>query len=155
MTTTAGREATEFRPEGGVVVGDDGSACAVIAMRAGAEEAVRRGAMLHVLRAWSITSAARPADVPAGIVPSMKEFEAATLVEEESRAEEVLRDCGVSVEVHVVHTGAVKALLRASETADLLVVGSRGGGGFQQLVLGSVAEQCVRHAKCSVLVVRG
>jgi nucleotide-binding universal stress UspA family protein len=145
---------TEFRPGGGVVVGDDGSACAAVALRAAAEEAVRRGVALHVVRAWSITSAVRPADAPPGIVPSMLEFEAATRAEEEGRIARLLTEHPGTVTVQAVHATAAKALLCASETADLLVVGTRGLGGFRNLMLGSVAEQCIRHASCSVLVVR-
>ena len=154
MMGTTWREATEFHPEGGVVAGDDGSACAAVAVRAAAKEAVRRSLTLHVVRAWSLTSAVRPSDVPAGIVPSMTEFEAATLAEEQSRVDDLLRGSDAPWQVHVVHATAVKALLAAAQTADLLVVGTRGRGGFQQLLLGSVAEQCIRHAGCSVLVVR-
>ncbi len=151
--TSSPREVTEVRPDGGVVVGDDGSRDAAAAVRAAAEDAARRGATLHVIRAWSIASAMRPADVPPGIVPSMLEFEAATLAAEQARARELL-DVTVPVEVHAVHATAAKALICASETADLLVVGTRGLGGFKSLVLGSVAEQCIRHAASSVLVVR-
>ena len=46
------------------------------------------------------------------------------------------------------------ALVKASETASLLVVGSRGMGGFTGLLLGSVSQYCTRHASCSVVVVR-
>jgi nucleotide-binding universal stress UspA family protein len=148
------REVTEVRPDGGVVVGDDGSRCAAAALREAAADAHRRGTSLHVIRAWSIANADRPADVPPGIVPSMLEFEAATLAAEQARVEALL-DGTVPVEVHAVHGTAVKALITASETADLLVVGTRGLGGFKNLVLGSVAEQCIRHAASSVLVVRG
>ncbi len=155
MRQRSGREVTEFRPEGGVVVGDDGSAFAAEAVRIAAEEAKRRGLRLHVLRAWSLTSAVRPKDVPSGIVPSMTEFEAATLAAEQARVEALLADSEVEFEVHAVHSTASKALLAAAQTADLLVVGTRGLGGFKHLVLGSVAEQCIRHAGCSVLVVRG
>ncbi len=154
MTTTT-REVTELRPDGGVVVGDDGSTCAATAVRAAAEEAVRRGTMLHVLRAWSLTSAVRPDDVPPGIVPSMLEFEAATLAAERRRVTELLAGVSVEVQVHAVHAAPAKALIAASETAELLVVGTRGLGGFKHLVLGSVAEQCLRHAASNVLVVRG
>jgi nucleotide-binding universal stress UspA family protein len=151
--TSSTREVTEVRPDGGVVVGDDGSRGAAVAVRAAAEDAARRGATLHVIRAWSIASAMRPADVPPGIVPSMLEFEAATLAAEQARVRELL-DVTVPVEVHAVHATAAKALICASETADVLVVGTRGLGGFKSLVLGSVAEQCIRHAASSVLVVR-
>ncbi len=47
-----------------------------------------------------------------------------------------------------------EVLLSRSRDADLLVVGSRGEGGFTGLLMGSVSEKCVRHALCSVLVVR-
>jgi nucleotide-binding universal stress UspA family protein len=154
MSSSQAREVTEFRPEGGVVVGDDGSAYAASAVRAAAEEAVRRGVTLHVIRAWSVTSAVRPADVPPGIVPNMLEFEAATLEDERARVSGLLDDHDGEVQIHAVHTSAAKALLGASEGADLLVVGPRGLGGFRSLVLGSVAEQCIRHAACSVLVAR-
>ncbi len=155
MSTTPPQEVTEVRPDGGVLVGDDGSVCAAAAVRAAAEEATLRGVPLHVVRAWSITSAVRPADVPPGIVPSMLEFEAATVEEERRRVTELLDSPPADLEVHAVHAGAAKALVEAAETADLLVVGTRGLGGFKYLLLGSVAEQCIRHAPCSVLLVRG
>ncbi len=61
---------------------------------------------------------------------------------------------GFPVEYHVVHSPSPQALLSASRGADVLVVGHRGRGGFSGLMLGSVAEQCVRHAVCPILVVR-
>jgi nucleotide-binding universal stress UspA family protein len=154
MTYSPKRELAEFRPDGGVVVGDDGSACGAAAMRAAALEAQCRGVPLHVVRSWTIATAVRPADVPQGLVPSLLEFEAATLATEEQRVKEVLGDVVDTAVVHVVHAPPAKALLTAAETADLLVVGTRGRGGFERLLLGSVADQCIRHAACSVLVVR-
>jgi nucleotide-binding universal stress UspA family protein len=56
--------------------------------------------------------------------------------------------------LHAAHAPAATALLAAAEHADLLVVGSRGIGGFAGLLLGSTSEQLVRHAHCPVLVVR-
>jgi nucleotide-binding universal stress UspA family protein len=44
--------------------------------------------------------------------------------------------------------------LEASKYADMLVVGSRGMGGFRELLLGSVSQQCVHHAACPVVIVR-
>jgi nucleotide-binding universal stress UspA family protein len=154
MTSQLTPEITEVHPDGGVLVGDDGSDCAAAAIKVAGEEAVRRGVTLHVLRAWSITTAVRPADLPRGVVASLQEYEAATLAEEQRRVAELLPDCDAPVEVLVVHAAAAKALIAASKTVDLLVVGTRGVGGFKHLLVGSVAEQCIRYAGCSVLVVR-
>ncbi len=149
-------EVTKFvRPEGGVVVGDDGSEGAAHAVRFALEEARRRGTGLHVIRAWSIMSTSRPADVPAGFAASLAEYEAAAMAQEAARVDHLLgEDKDVPVEVHCVHSPASEALIAASETADVIVVGSRGLGGFRSLVLGSVAEQCIRHASGPVIVVR-
>jgi nucleotide-binding universal stress UspA family protein len=46
------------------------------------------------------------------------------------------------------------ALVTASEGADLLVVGSRGMGGFEELLAGSIVRYCMRHASCSVVLAR-
>lgn len=145
----------QFRPDGGVVVGDDGSEGAAHAVRYALEEARRRGCTLHVVRAWSILSTSRPADVPPGFAASMPEYEAACKEEETARVGHLLgTDLDVPVEVHCVHRPAAQAIIAASETADVVVVGSRGLGGFRSLVLGSVAEQCIRHAAGPVIVVR-
>lgn len=143
------------RPPGGVVVGDDGSTGAADAVRYALEEARRRQGTLHVVRAWSIMSTARPPDVPPGFAASLQEYEAAALREEQARVNSLLgAQPGVPVEVHAVHCPAAQALIVASETADVVVVGSRGLGGFRSLVLGSVAEQVIRHAAGPVIVVR-
>ncbi|HEX6247100.1 MAG TPA: universal stress protein [Nocardioidaceae bacterium] len=143
------------RPDGGVVVGDDGSEGAAHAVRYALEEAKRRGCTLHVVRAWSIMSTARPPDVPPGFAASMHEYEAACAEEESARIEHLLgTDPGVPVDIHCVHSPAAQALIAASESADVVVVGSRGLGGFRSLVLGSVAEQCIRHCDGPVIVVR-
>ena len=143
---------------GGVVVGTDVSHGARAAMRFAVEEARRRGVPLHVVRAWSIHASPRPADVPFGIVPSLVEYEEAVRAELDVEVAEVLGsdmlDGDVVVHRHVVHANAASALIAASEHADLMVVGSRGRGGFAGLLLGSVSEQVVRFAQCPVTVVR-
>ncbi len=58
-----------------------------------------------------------------------------------------------SVKVVAVAGFPAKALIDTSVSAELMVVGSRGGGGFGSLFLGSVASQVVHHAKCPVVVV--
>ena len=149
-------EVTKYaRPDGGVVVGDDGSEGAARAVRYALDEARRRGTGLHVVRAWSIMSTSRPVDVPPGFAASLAEYESAAMAEETARIHALLgAELDVPVEIHCVHSPAAQALIVASETADVIVVGSRGLGGFRSLVLGSVAEQCIRHASGPVIVVR-
>jgi len=60
-----------------------------------------------------------------------------------------------SVTVRAVNGLAAQELIEASRDADLLVVGSRGGGGFARLMLGSVSDKVARHAHCPVVVVPG
>ena len=57
-----------------------------------------------------------------------------------------------SVNMHMVNGFAAKELIDASHDADLVVVGSRGGGGFGRLMMGSVSSQVVHHAACPVVV---
>jgi nucleotide-binding universal stress UspA family protein len=61
---------------------------------------------------------------------------------------------GVRVELRAVQANPAKCLVEMSRDAFILVVGSRGLGGFAGMILGSVSEQTVRHAACPVLVVR-
>jgi nucleotide-binding universal stress UspA family protein len=71
--------------------------------------------------------------------------------------ERALSEAGAeSVEIKrsVVEGHPAAALLDAAKEADLLVVGSRGRGGFAGLLLGSVGEQCAHHAPCPVVIVR-
>jgi nucleotide-binding universal stress UspA family protein len=55
--------------------------------------------------------------------------------------------------VSVLVGDAAGELIRASHDADMLVVGSRGGGGFARLLLGSVSSQVTHHASCPVVVI--
>lgn len=141
--------------DGGIVVGVDGSESSIHALHLAADEARCRGAVLHVLCAWSVRAVPRPADCPPGQVPSLLEYEQEVLRRIRARvAEELGESPPFKIEVHAVHAPSSQALLEASKSADLLVVGHRGRGGFRDMMLGSVAEQCVRQAQCPVLVAR-
>jgi nucleotide-binding universal stress UspA family protein len=61
----------------------------------------------------------------------------------------------VEIRPKVVEGNPAAALLAASAGAELLVLGSRGHGGFVEALLGSVSQHCVHHAKCPVVVIRG
>ena len=95
---------TEVSPEGGVVVGDDGSPGAEAALRYALDEARRRNADLHVIRAWRIADAMTPDASSAGYVPSLTELEANTLQDLRGRVHRVLGEPeDVEVHLHAVY----------------------------------------------------
>lgn len=146
-------ETAEF--DGGIAVGVDGSESSRRALRIAADEARLHAAALHVVRAWSVRTAPRPPDCPAGCVPTLAEYEREVLRRTSALVEaELGSKPPCPVEVHVVHAPPQQALVDASRRARLLVVGHRGRGGVAGLLLGTVAEQCVRDAHCPVLVIR-
>jgi nucleotide-binding universal stress UspA family protein len=136
----------------GLVVGHDGSRAAAEAVRWAARLAGRLDCPLHVVRAWTLSTAPRPASATTGYVPSLLEFEQA--VRERLDRDVARLDLGaVEVTTHVLHGSAARRLLEAAARADMLVVGARGEGGFRGLRFGSTADQVVRHASCPVVVV--
>lgn len=146
------REVVEV--EGGVVVGHDGSKCAQEALRWAARLARRADVDLHVVRAWSMTTAPQPSSWEPGYVPPLTDWEQAVLDELTAHVAAAGLDPATRVTHHVVHRAPVPAMLAAAEGANLLVVGARGRGGFAGLLLGSVSDQLVHHAACPVTVVR-
>jgi nucleotide-binding universal stress UspA family protein len=146
---------TRAVPEGGVVVGHDGSGCAQEALTWAAELADRARWPLHVVRAWRIATAPQPPSWEPGYVPPITDYEAAVQADLESDVAAVLgAERARAAICHVVHAPPVKALIEAAEGADVLVVGARGRGGFAGLLLGSVSDQVTHHAPCPVTVVR-
>ena len=144
----------DVRIDGGILVGHDGSKCAQEALGWAARLAARADMDLHVLRAWSMMSAPRPASWSPGYVPPLEEYEKAVLDELSAHVAAAKLDPAVRVTCHVSHTSAAQAMIKAAEGADLLVVGARGRGGFAGLLLGSTSDQIVHHAPCPVTVVR-
>ncbi|MGY6026581.1 universal stress protein [Streptomyces spinosirectus] len=137
-----------------VVVGVDGSASSLAAVESAAREARLRGASLRVVHAfvWPATHVpigAWPLGPPEGGIHHMVEHLVAEAVE---RARKAAPEIDVS---HVVVTGEPLTVLEAqSRAAELVVVGSRGMGGFVGLLVGSTAVHLVSHGRCPVLVVR-
>jgi nucleotide-binding universal stress UspA family protein len=142
------------RVDGGVVVGHDGSRCAQEALLWAGRLARRADVDLHVVRAWSMTSAPRPRTWEPGYVPPLGEWEQAVRDELAAHVANAKLDPACRVTCHVVHRPPVQGLLGAAEGAQLLVVGARGRGGFTGLLLGAVSDQLVHHASCPVTVVR-
>ncbi|WP_460682976.1 universal stress protein [Modestobacter lapidis] len=146
---------THVTVDGGVVVGHDGSECSQQALEWAAALAERASWPLHVIRSWRMVTAPRPATWEPGYIPPMTDYERAVLSDLQADVVAALgAGRAAAVHCHAVHTAPVKALIEAGAGADLLVVGSRGRGGFRGLLLGAVSDQIVHHAQCPVTVVR-
>lgn len=136
-----------------IVVGIDGSDGSLEALRVAATEARARECTLEVVCAWHpSTMGSIPAfGVGAPAAESLEELRSA--LDNTLAAEGLGPDCEIGVEARVVTGHAAEALLEAAESASLVVVGTRGRGGFTGLVLGSVSQQVVTHARSPVMVV--
>jgi nucleotide-binding universal stress UspA family protein len=139
----------------GIVVGVDGSDHSRRALEWAIREAGLRGAALTVLAVhqvagnhWTGNPEIYPADQPATAVVRRAA---------EDAVQQAVSQAGApgpaSVTVRAVSGLPAQELVAASSDADLVVVGSRGGGGFAKLVLGSVSNQVVSHAACPVAVI--
>jgi nucleotide-binding universal stress UspA family protein len=141
-----------------IVVGVDHSAGAKAALRFALDEARLRQVTLRVVHAWQfgyIGATGLEGWLPAA-GGDVEEFRRSA----EAALEETLRDVGadtdgVAIERRLDQGTPAAVLVEESRGADLLVVGSRGHGGFAQLLLGSVSQQCAQHAFCPVVIVRG
>ena len=140
-----------------VVVGVDGSAGSRAALVHALQDASRRGAAVDVVAAFEHPEYWVPHYGPPSV--TLEEVREDVRCDTEALVQEVTRELAgrlpalPPVTVHTVPGGAVPALLRAAEGADLLVVGSRGRGGFASMLLGSVSLSCALHAPCPVTVV--
>ena len=146
-----------------MVVGVDGSAGSYEALRWALAEARLRKAPLRILHAWIYLHALVPALVGYpytrdSIEPAVADAAAAAQQAAEAIFEQALLELGavddVEVERVIVQGSPAQALIDAVSERDLLVVGSRGHGGFAGLLLGSVSQQCAQHARCPVVIVR-
>ena len=134
-----------------VAVGVDSSQTALDACRWAAREAALRHATLRIVHAWSYPYIAAP--LAASVVSDEEMQAAAREVAEEAAAEVRSSNPELEIEIETAAGPATAVLVAASKEADLLVVGSRGLGGFAELALGSVSHYCVHHAHCPVVVV--
>lgn len=132
-----------------IVVGIDGSENAEQALRFALEEARLRGATLELVCAWEVPSLAYSGGYAPATLGEDLESDARKLLEEAAER------CGtvVPIELRAVKGQAADALMHAAEGADLLVVGSRGHGGFTRLLLGSVSQQVAHHTRVPLAIV--
>jgi nucleotide-binding universal stress UspA family protein len=135
-------------PAAVIVVGVDGSDGSNDALRWAAGQATLMGASIRAVASWrwpSYVTRVPPGADPAGDTTR-------TLTESLARLRAEFPDLDISE--HVVQGPAGPSLLTQSENASLLVVGARGRAAFPGMLLGSVAEYCVRNGPCPVVVVR-
>lgn len=131
-----------------IVIGVDGSPSSLRAVQWAAEQAKLTGGTLRAVSSWRwpnyITRVPPGVDLPKDTGITLDEVLDEALVGSEN----------VSVTRHVIEGPPGPALLTQAEDASLLVVGAQGRAAFPGMLLGSVAEYCVRHGSCPVVVVR-
>ena len=135
-----------------IVVGVDGSPSSMTALRWAILQAELTGCDVEAVTAWRLPS--RYGFAP--VTDRATDFEGdarKVLADALNEASSVEPD--VVIRSSVVEGHPAEVLVRAARGADMLVVGSRGHGGFTGAVLGSVSQYCVHHAPCPVVVIRG
>ncbi len=140
-----------------IVVGVDGSPSSRTALRWAVRQAELTGAVLEAVIVWQYpvnlgTYGWAPVSMQEQAT-DLGEVAEKTLTEAINAAVDPRSD--VIVRRRVVQGNPAQVLLDAAKNADLLVVGSRGHGGFTAALLGSVSQHCVHHARCPVVVIRG
>jgi nucleotide-binding universal stress UspA family protein len=132
------------------VVGIDGSVSAQHALAWALDEARLRHAAIEVVHAWNMPPILSPYGMYGGTAPALED--AAHLIIEDAIRMADLRGLPAPVVKTVTCGGTAHSILEAAKDADLIVLGSRGRGGFEGLLLGSVTHQVTHHATCPVVV---
>lgn len=138
-----------------IVVGVDGSPSSLAALRWAVRQAELTGGTVDAIVAWRM-----PASVAGyGFAPvAMSDRSDMEQIAQRALDEAISKVAGPGggppIRRVVVQGFPAPVLLRASVGADLLVLGSRGHGGFSGALLGSVGQHCVRHAHCPVVIIR-
>ncbi len=134
-----------------IVAGIDGSSNSKVALKFAAEEAAVRNEPLRIVCVWHVP-------VPLYTGGSFAVLDAdiyldAARESADKEIQEVLGEGAAQAELVMREGSAAQILMEESANASMLVIGSRGRGGFSGLVLGSVSQQCAAHAKCPVTIV--
>ena len=141
---------------GMIVVGVDDSKAARAALRFAVDEARMRGASLRAVHAWQFRYPGAAGIEGAYAIPGfdLESLRHAADAALEAIVAEISPEGGdVEVERLLIEGAAGSVLLDEARDAELLVVGSRGRGGFAGLLLGSVSQQCAHHASCPVVII--
>jgi nucleotide-binding universal stress UspA family protein len=150
---------------GTIVVGVDGSAGSDRALRWALAEARLRGSKIRVVHAYEPPSIpvtevglAGGMAVPGIFIEDRDQLRHAVETGAQHLIEAALRRAdgesidGLEIERAAIEGPAAQALIESARGAELLVVGSRGRGGFAALVLGSISQQCAQHPPCPVVI---
>lgn len=138
------------------VVGLDGSDCAINALEWAVSNVEGRASSIELVTAWQTPVAgAYPMSSPVTVVVDDTEFHDAAAHDVAEVAAGLAPRVPLPVTAAVGHGGPAQVLLEASESAALLLIGSRGRGGFARLLLGSTSTQCATHASVPTIVVPG
>jgi nucleotide-binding universal stress UspA family protein len=138
----------------GIIVGLDGSGHSQLALEWAMKEAVIRHAPLTVLTVdQAVAGYYRGVAVDPEAPARTAEAGQAAQVETDKALAGLEGPHPESVMVTAVHGFPVEELLKAAGDADMIVLGSRGAGGFTRLLMGSVASQVAQHAHCPVIIV--
>jgi len=138
----------------GIIVGIDGSGHSRKALEWAIKEAAAHHSALTVLTVHQAAAGyfGNPASYPDDVALTEKASEAAR-----AETEQVLAGLGgarpASITIKAVNGFPVEVLIDAGKDADMIVLGSRGTGGFSRLMLGSTASQVAHYAQCPVLIV--
>lgn len=133
-----------------IIVGVDGSASSVTALVQGASIAAAIDAPLEAITTWTYPVLLDPFDPSTDWSPRE---EAQRLLDDAVR-EAFQGHTPLRFSGSTISGPAAEVLIEQSDRAEMLVVGSRGRGGFARLLLGSVSAACTAHARCPVLVVK-
>jgi nucleotide-binding universal stress UspA family protein len=146
----------EHHPGSRIVAGTDGSPSSMAALRWAIRQAELTGAAVDAVIAWHYpVPTGGYGWAPTGMATSFDFRENAEKVLAEAINAASGPGSSVPVRARVLEGNPAQVLLDACDGADLLVVGSRGHGGFTEALLGSVSQHCVHHARCPVVVIRG
>jgi nucleotide-binding universal stress UspA family protein len=131
-----------------IVVGVDGSEHGNAALRWAIEEAKIHGSGIVAVFAWQLPLIG----IPGAFDGDEMERVCKAFLEDAVAA--VVTDRDVTITKLVAQGDVSGSLIEASRDAEMLVLGSRGRGGFAGLKLGSVSHECVQHAACPVVIIK-
>ena len=139
-----------------IVVGVDGSASSLAALRWAVHQAELTGGTVDAVVAWQMPATMTGFGfAPVAVADGSEMEQTAQRILDQMVSKVARPEGGPAMRRLAVQGFPAPVLLGASVGADLLVLGSRGHGGFSGALLGSVSQHCVRHARCPVVIIRG